>query len=95
MPKAGSGIDMYFVYVLKSQLDNGWYIGYSEDLDRRLIEHNSGKNISTHARRPFILIYYEAYVNKLDALGREKFLKSGAGRNFLKKQMSHYLENMS
>jgi putative endonuclease len=82
---------MHFVYIIQSQSDHGWYIGYSEYVDRRLAEHNMGNNVSTHLRRPFKLIYYEAYTHKLDALGREKFLKSGAGRRFLKKQMMHYL----
>jgi putative endonuclease len=82
---------MYYVYILKSLLDQGWYIGYTEDVHRRLIDHNSGKNISTHSRRPFIVIYYEAYLHKLDALGREKFLKSGAGRRFIEKQLRHFL----
>jgi putative endonuclease len=81
---------MYFVYILQSDVDHGWYIGYSENVDRRLAEHNMGSNASTRLRRPFQLIYYEAYLHKLDALGREKFLKSGAGRRFLKKQMQHY-----
>ncbi|MBP9864065.1 GIY-YIG nuclease family protein [Patescibacteria group bacterium] len=84
-------MDMYFVYLLKSLLDGGWYIGYTEDVHRRLLDHNSGKNISTYVRRPFILIYYEAYLHKLNALGREKFLKSGSGRKFLEKQMRHFI----
>lgn len=83
---------MYYVYIIESQKDHGWYIGYSSDLRRRIQEHNQHKNISTSSRGPFKLIYYEAYLNKMDALGREKFLKSGAGRTFLKKQMRHYLE---
>lgn len=82
---------MHFVYLLQSQKDHGWYIGYSADVERRLVEHNSGKNVSTHLRRPFRLIYYEAHLHKMDALGREKFLKSGAGRRFLEKQMRNYL----
>ena len=82
---------MHFVYILRSQKDSGWYIGYSTDVERRLAEHHSGKNVSTRLRRPFQLIYYEAYIHKMDALGREKFLKSGAGRRFLEKQMRYYL----
>ena len=82
---------MHYVYILKSLTDQGWYIGYSEDVHQRLGDHNAGKNVSTKSRRPLILIYYEAYLNKLDALGREKFLKSGSGRRFLEKQMRHYL----
>ena len=83
---------MHFVYILQSQVDRGWYIGYSADVDRRFVEHNVGKNVSTHFRRPFRVIYYEAYLHKMDALGREKFLKSGAGRKFLEKQMRHFLD---
>ncbi len=82
---------MYYVYILESQADRGWYIGYSENVERRLMEHNAGKNVSTHLRRPFVLIYYEAYLHKLDALGRERFLKSGAGRRYLDKQLRQYL----
>jgi putative endonuclease len=82
---------IHFVYILQSLKDDGWYIGYSTGIERRLAEHNSGKNVSTHSRRPFQLIYYEAYLHKMDALGREKFLKSGAGRRFLEKQIRNYL----
>ncbi|MFA4954624.1 MAG: GIY-YIG nuclease family protein [Patescibacteria group bacterium] len=83
---------MHYVYILKSLTDQGWYIGYSEDVHQRFKDHNAGQNVSTKPRRPLVLIYYEAYLNKLDALGREKFLKSGSGRRFLEKQMRHYLE---
>ncbi|MDO8584363.1 MAG: GIY-YIG nuclease family protein [bacterium] len=85
---------MYYVYVLESQLDKDWYIGYSEQIDHRVDEHNAGLNVSTKARRPWILIYYEAYLHKLDALGRERFLKSGAGHRFLRKQMKHFFEGV-
>ncbi len=83
---------MYYVYLLESQTDHNWYIGYSTDVERRLSEHNAHKNISTRFRGPFKLIYYEAYCHKKDALGREKFLKSGSGHRFLKKQLRHYFE---
>ena len=85
---------MHYVYILKSLSDRGWYIGYSGNIDQRVHDHNEGKNISTKSRRPLILIYYEAYLHKLDALGREKFLKSGSGRRFLEKQMRHYFESL-
>lgn len=84
---------MYIVYILESAVDSSWYIGYTTDLKRRIKEHNAGRNISTYAGRPFKIIYAEAYLHKMDALGREKFLKSGGGRGFLKKQMAHYLAN--
>ncbi len=83
---------MHVVYVLESLKDHGWYIGYTMNLKKRLLAHNSGRNRSTVQRRPWKLIYAEAYLEKMDALGREKFLKSGNGRELLKKQIRRYLE---
>ena len=83
---------MYYVYLLQSQVDRGWYIGYTADLRRRLQEHNRGDTESIQSRRPFVLIYYEAYLNQKDATGRERFLKSGSGHRFLKKQLVNFLE---
>lgn len=68
-----------------------FYIGFTADIDQRLHTHNSGGNASTKASRPWKMIYYEAYLLKVDALGREKFLKSGSGHTYLKKQMRHYI----
>lgn len=85
---------MYYVYLLQSQIDQGWYIGYTSDLQRRFQEHNRGDTKSVIHRKPFILIYYEAYIHKMDAIGRERFLKSGGGRRFLKMQLRHYLAPM-
>ena len=86
---------MFIVYVLESQKDQGWYIGFTTNLKNRLFYHNSGRNTYTKFRRPFKLIYAEAYLNKRDALERERFLKSGAGRMFLKKQMKWYLASIN
>ena len=66
---------MYYLYVLKSKKDDNLYIGSTNDLRRRLFEHNSGKNISTKGRRPFELRYYESYFNEDDARKREFSLK--------------------
>jgi len=66
---------MYYVYVLKSRKDEGLYIGYTKDLEKRLSEHNKGLNISTKKRRPLGLIYYEAYLSETDARTREERLK--------------------
>jgi len=82
---------MYHVYLIESEPRGKWYIGYTTNLKRRLAEHNDHKNISTAKESRWRLIYCETYVNKMDALGREKFLKSGSGRRFLKKQLTHYL----
>jgi putative endonuclease len=73
-------------------MDHGLYIGYSANLRRRLEEHRLGFSAATHHRRPWRLIYYEAYLERDDALGRERFLKSGSGRTYLKKQCLHFFE---
>lgn len=82
---------MYYVYLLESKIDKSWYIGYSFDLRKRFASHNAGSNKSTKGKRPWKLIYYEAYLDRHDAKGRERFLKSGSGRRFIKKQLSNYL----
>lgn len=66
---------MYYVYILKSKLDGNLYYGSTNDLRRRLSEHNDGKNKSTKSRRPFELRYYEAYTDEEDARSREWSLK--------------------
>lgn len=66
---------MFFVYLMKSLKDKATYIGFTNDLKRRLEEHNSGKSLSTKWRRPFKLLYYEAYLSEEDAKRREHNLK--------------------
>ena len=83
---------MYYVYILQSLKDKSLYIGFSSDLKKRFVKHNKGRVASTKDRVPFKLIYYEAYLERKDATGREKFLKSGAGWRFTKKQLKNYLE---
>ena len=85
-------MDMFYVYLLHSLADAGFYIGYSADLKRRLFEHKKGAAFATKHRGPWKLIYYEAYVERADAEGRERYLKSGAGRRFLRKQLRHYFK---
>jgi putative endonuclease len=81
---------VFYVYVLQSLADHGLYIGFSGDLRRRLKEHEAGESFATSFRRPWKLIYYESYLDEQDALGREKFLKSGGGRRHLDKQLFRY-----
>lgn len=81
---------MFYVYVLHSLGDAGLYIGFTGDLRRRLHEHQDGESFATSFRGPWKLIYYEAYLEQADAEGRERFLKSGAGRKFLDKQLLNY-----
>jgi len=75
---------MYSVYILISEKDNKRYIGCTSNLDRRLDEHNLGLVKSTKNRRPFKLNYTEEFTNKSEALKKEKFFKSGKGREYLK-----------
>ena len=74
---------MNYIYVLKSKKDLKRYIGLTNNLERRLHLHNSGKVKSTKNRRPFVLIYFEKLEERTLAAKREKFLKSGKGREFL------------
>ena len=83
---------MYYAYVLKSFKDGKFYIGYSSDLKKRILSHISGEVVSTKHRLPVQLIYYEAYLDKRDAKGREKFLKGGSGHKYLKKQLRYFLK---
>jgi len=76
---------MYYVYVLKSVNFKRSYIGYTNDIKRRLFEHNSGKNLYTKRYKPWKLIYTEEFEGERGALGREKYFKSAGGRRFLKK----------
>ncbi len=82
---------MHHVYVLESLKDKSWYIGKTSNIKRRLMEHNSGNSTYTNKKKPWKLIYLESYVNEKDALGREEYLKSGAGRIRLKMQIKNYL----
>ena len=80
---------MFYVYVLHSTRDWGLYIGYSTGLRRRLSEHKDGASRATGYRGPWNLIYYEAYVEETDAVGRERYSKSGGGK-LLRSQLRNY-----
>ena len=84
---------MFYVYILRSEKDNNLYTGYTNDLKRRLEEHNSGKNRSTKSRTPFTLVYYEAYKSQKDATRREKMLKErGQAFGGLKRRMKESIK---
>ena len=70
---------MYFVYVLQSRRDNGYYIGYTADLEQRLKEHNSSKTRSLRHRLPVDLVCHEEFESKRDAKAREYQIKSWKG----------------
>ena len=79
-----------YVYVLESLAKKELYIGVTTDLKRRLVEHNSGLNVSTKRYVPWRVIYYEACCDSLDAERREKYLKTTQGRRLLKRRLKEY-----
>ena len=85
---------MNYVYTLLSDKDGKLYTGSTNDLKRRLKEHQSGNVSSTKSRRPLRLIYYEACINQEDARQREKYLKSGMGKKYLRNRLKKYIENL-
>ena len=82
---------MYYTYVIQSEKDGRFYTGFTKDLRHRLNEHNSGKVTSTKNRDPFSLVYYEACLNEQDATAREKYLKTGMGKRYLKNRLKRFL----
>ena len=80
---------MFYVYILVSKKDRKLYVGYTEDLQRRMKEHNKGRSFATKPRRPFILVYYESYLTRTDAMKRENMLKKqGAAPGGLKRRIT-------
>jgi len=82
---------MYYTYVLQSEKDMKFYIGYTKDLKLRFEQHTNGLVDSTKERRPLILIYYESCLDQEDATKWEKYLKSYHGSMFLKRRLKSYL----
>ena len=82
---------MFYTYVIKSKKDNKWYTGSTKDLRKRLKEHNENKVFSTKGKGPFEVVYYEACSNEQDARAREKYLKSGRGKHYLKNRLRRFL----
>lgn len=78
---------MWYVYVLYSKLSDRFYIGYTGDLKRRLVEHQSGTTQTTSRMKELGLVYYEACLSKTDAEERERQLKTGFGRAYLRKRL--------
>ena len=73
------------MYAIRSLKDGRIYVGMTENVERRLDQHNSGKSRSTKAYRPWTLFYAEKLPDRLRAREREKYLKGGAGKEYLKK----------
>ena len=79
---------MHIVYILSSLVAKKSYVGMTDDLDRRLLEHNSGKSKYTSSYAPWKVIYEEKHQSLADARNREKYFKSTSGRRLLKKIFS-------
>jgi len=74
---------MFYVYAIKSKVKKYIYVGMTNHLERRISEHNKAQNRSTKAYIPFILIYQEEFNSRAEAREKEKYLKSGIGKEFL------------
>jgi len=85
---------MHYVYLLMSEVDGNFYTGSTVNLKRRLDEHNSGRVKSTKHRTPLTLVYYEACLNETDARNRERYLKSGMGKKYLRNRLKIYLGDL-
>ena len=82
---------MVYTYVIRSKKDNKFYTGTTTDLRKRFSEHNESKVVSTKNRGPFELIYYEVCIDKGDAFARERYLKTGMGKRYLKNRLKRLL----
>ena len=81
----------WYVYVLKSKKVRRWYIGSTYNMQKRILAHNAEKNQSTRHGAPWRIIYCEVSLHRDDARAREKYLKSGMGRRYLKNRLKSFL----
>ena len=85
---------MFYTYILISEKDDKFYVGYTDNLKRRIKQHNDGDVESTKYRRPLKLIYYEVCLNQKDAIHREKYLKTTYGKRYIRNRLKNYLEGL-
>jgi len=78
----------YYVYVLRSDNFERNYTGFTANIANRLKQHNAGKTKSTRPYKPWKILFFETYNTKEEALIREKYLKSGVGREYIKNKMA-------
>jgi putative endonuclease len=83
---------MWHVYALKSTSRNYIYVGIASDVVRRVAQHNSGHERTTRPYRPFVVIYTEPFLDRPAARAKEKWLKSGIGKEYLKALQSDVLQ---
>ncbi len=82
---------MMYIYVICSQKDGRFYVGMTENVERRLKEHNQGKTKSTKGFRPWELFFFEEFETREIARNREKYLKSGYGKQWIKQKYNKVL----
>lgn len=82
---------MYYTYILLSEKDGQFYTGSTINLKKRFKLHNDGRVASTKQRIPLTLVYYEACLSESDARAREKYLKSGMGKRYIKNRLKLFL----
>lgn len=82
---------MFYTYVIKSKKSGRLYTGFTNDLRKRFKQHNENKSTWTKNKGPWDLIYYEACLNEEDAGSREKYLKTGMGKRYLKNHLKRFL----
>ncbi|HMB65387.1 MAG TPA: GIY-YIG nuclease family protein [Patescibacteria group bacterium] len=80
---------IYYVYVIQSEVDGRLYVGLSENIEKRLKEHNTRQVFSTKGYRPWKLVYKEKVRNRQEARKREKYFKSGSGKEYLKEKINN------
>ena len=80
----------WYVYLLLSKKTGKWYTGSTKNLQKKILTHNAGRNRSTKHGIPWRLIYCEICLNKHDTMAREKYLKSGMGRRYLKNRLKFF-----
>ncbi len=83
----------YYVYVLKSFVQEFIYVGFTANLKVRVQQHNNKEEFSTKPYAPFEIIHYEAYRNIKDAKRREEYLKTTKGKTTLKMMLKEYFNN--
>ena len=80
----------FYVYVLRSIKFERNYVGFTKDINIRLKQHNSGKTKSTKPYKPWRVLFFETYSTKIEAINREKFLKTGKGRTYIKEYLASW-----
>jgi putative endonuclease len=83
---------MYYVYAISSLNRNYIYVGLTNNIERRFSEHNTGRNKTTIPYSPFVIIYVEECSNRIEARIKEKYFKSGIGKEKLRIIRDNYLE---